>query len=69
MKVALNGRTNQMSNNTMTPAAKVGAIDATIISIKKYKLKPNPRLPSGINSVTNVFMGDQDELLKNEYSK
>lgn len=34
-KIALNGKTNEMPDNSMIPAARVGAIDVVMPSVKK----------------------------------
>jgi len=64
-KAMLNGKMNQTSDNSIIPAAKVGAKESTSASITKYTLKLNPLLSMGVKSVTSAFIGENAALLKN----
>ena len=63
-KAALNGKTNHTPDNSMTPAARVCAIEVVTISVKKETLKPNPESVEGNMSATRAFMGDHIASLK-----
>lgn len=65
-KATLNGKTSQTLDNSITPAATVGATAAKRPSVKKYRLKPNPLSATGVALATRVFIGDHKALLKNE---
>ena len=53
----------------MIKAAIGGVIDLNKLSVKKYILKPVPRLVLGDISATIVFIGVQTLLLKKEYRR
>ena len=64
MKIMLKGKMNQTSDNTMTPAAKMGAIEAMRPSVKKYALKLNPLSFTDVEFATIRFIGAHTALLK-----
>ena len=65
-KHALNGKTREIPDNSMIPAARVGVTEVVMPSVKKYALKPSPRPFAGVIWATKAFMGDHMALLKNE---